>query len=245
MIAGVLLKNFKSYSNLSFIPFIEHPSEQVTVFVGENGVGKSTLIEAVNCFMQDTPSAEWDITVDEAGKSTANRTGAFVGVVFLIKKSECTEADSLKLSYISNSFWTMEFAKSWPSEGIKNFEKWRNKLIEQNLWDDYYLLIIGKNYDNEVKLTQFAHDRITSQNRGRGFSKEKLAAIHQFILKKYGYIYIPVENKVSDVLRLQAQELQELMNKKIFDEISDIFEKNLYASSDGDVSIVNLINKNL
>lgn len=245
MIAGVLLKNFKSYSNVSFIPFIEHPLEQVTVFVGENGVGKSTLIEAVNCFLQQIPPFEWDITVDINGKSTANRTGAFVGVVFLIKKSECVEAESLKLSHISNSFWTMDFSKSWPSNGVKNFEKWRKKLLDQQLINDYYLLIIGKNYDNEVKLTTFAHDRIISQNKVKGFSKERLAAIHDYILKKYGYIYIPVENRVSDVLRLQALELQELMNKKIVDEISNIFESNSIKSDNSEISIVKLINENL
>ena len=241
MIAGVFLKNFKAYSNLTFIPFIEHPSEKVTVFVGENGVGKSTLIEAVNCFLQKIPPSKWDITVDKNGKSSTNQNGAFVGVVFLIKKTDCQNADALGINAISNSFWMSDFHTSWHYEAVKNFEKWRLKLIDQNIDDEYHLIVIGKNYDDEVRLTSFAHDRLMSQNKAKRFSKEKLISIYNYLLNNYGYIYIPVENRVSDVLRLQALELQQLMNKKIVDEITDIFE----IKSINDSSIVNIINNGL
>ena len=242
MIAGVFLKNYKSYSNLTFIPFVEHPSERVTVFIGENGAGKSTLIEAVNCYMQNVPPSEWDITVDKNGKSSTNSKGAYVGAVFLIKKDDVQDADSIKINHVSNSFWASDFSKTWSSDAVKNFEKWRLLLTSQEIDKNYYLVVIGRNYDSEVRLTSFAHDRIMSQNRGKGLSKEKLMSLHSYLLNNYGYIHIPVENKVSNVLRLQAIELQQIMNKKIVDEIKDLFESSVVDSGG---SIVNLINNNL
>ena len=241
MIAGVFLKNFKAYSNLSFIPFIEDISEKVTVFIGENGVGKSTLLEAVNCFVRKLHPSHWEITVDQNGKSAANKTSAYIGVVFLVKKSDFPDAEALRLDHISDSFWQSDFSSTWPTDAVKSFEKWRKLLIGKRINEENYLIVIGKNYDDELKLTSFAHDRIMQQNKRNGLSRDNLIAVYECLLKSYGYIYIPVENRVADVLKLQALELQELMNKKIVDEIANIFEDKI---TDGH-SIVDLINEKL
>ena len=48
-INSVLLKNFRGYKNETVIPF-----ESMTVFVGRNDIGKSTVLEALDIFFNDS-----------------------------------------------------------------------------------------------------------------------------------------------------------------------------------------------
>lgn len=48
-IKSVILKNFRGYKNETIIPF-----EGLTVFVGRNDIGKSTVLEALDIFFNDS-----------------------------------------------------------------------------------------------------------------------------------------------------------------------------------------------
>lgn len=53
MIIGVFLKHIKAYKGISFIPV--GSKYGFVSYVGENGVGKSSILEALNSFFNDKP----------------------------------------------------------------------------------------------------------------------------------------------------------------------------------------------
>ncbi|EPK9344560.1 AAA family ATPase, partial [Pluralibacter gergoviae] len=65
MIAGLFLRNFKNYENINFIPFLTSEKDRMTIFSGDNGAGKSALLESMNCLMNNTDSKEWAFTIGQ------------------------------------------------------------------------------------------------------------------------------------------------------------------------------------
>lgn len=108
------------------------------------------------------------------------------------------------------------------NEVTKSFIKYRNKLKEWYHPSDYYLIAIGKDYEGNILLTTTFHNKISSATKKDGVSKDKIISIFKRILERYRYIYLPVENKISDVLSLQAQEMQGMMDKTVSDEIRQL-----------------------
>ena len=50
MLVGCLLRHYKVYENVVFIPVSSGVDGSLAVFTGNNGVGKSSVLEAVNSF---------------------------------------------------------------------------------------------------------------------------------------------------------------------------------------------------
>ena len=78
MILGLFFRNYKSYSNLNFVPITNSPNNPFSMFVGINGVGKSSILEALNAFFND---GYWNRT--KGGK----QDDTFIAPLFLIEKS--------------------------------------------------------------------------------------------------------------------------------------------------------------
>lgn len=53
MITGIILRQFKAYDKLAYIPLSN--GDNFMACVGENGAGKSSLLEALNCFFENAP----------------------------------------------------------------------------------------------------------------------------------------------------------------------------------------------
>lgn len=48
MIAAVLLRHYKNYGNVKFVPICDNANYRYSVYVGNNGVGKSAILEALD-----------------------------------------------------------------------------------------------------------------------------------------------------------------------------------------------------
>ena len=49
MIAAILIRNYKNYANLNFIPVANDIENMFSMFIGNNGVGKSAEIGRASC----------------------------------------------------------------------------------------------------------------------------------------------------------------------------------------------------
>lgn len=224
MIVGLFLRNYKIYKNMNFIPFISSSEDRMTIFAGDNGVGKSAILESIHCLMNGVDSKDWAYTVGQ------KKDSAHIFPLFLIKKDNW-DSDDQQMARISHYFWEHHFNEMPSNEVTKNFIKYRDKLKEWYSPDDYYLIAIGKDYEGNILLTTTFHNKISNATKKDGVSKEKISNIFKKILERYRYIYLPVENKISDVLSLQAHEMQGMMDKSVSDEI-----RQLLSSKDHSVS---------
>lgn len=215
MIVGLFVRNFKIYKNMNFIPFLASGNDRMTIFAGDNGAGKSTILESIHCLMNNVDSKEWALTVGQ------KKDSAHIFPLFLIRKGSWIDDDQ-QMARISHYFWDHHFNEMPANEVTRNFLKYREKLKGWYNPNEYYLIAIGKDYEGNILLTTTFHNKISNATKKDGVSKEKIVNIFKRIIDRYRYIYLPVENKISDVLSLQAHEMQGMMDKSVSDEIKQL-----------------------
>ncbi len=249
MLAGLYVRHYKVYRGATFIPFLEKEQEYLKLFIGNNGCGKSSILEALDTFFNNAP---WNIHLDSKKKE------AFIAPLFLIEKQKAydqvkDEESQYVLERISNFFWNVEIEQDPNYRFIAGFFGFRDKL-KDNYSKDYLLLFVGINYEEkEISFPTFdqsVRKHITSDNIRQIVSIETcLANIKHFIQNTHSYLYIPVETSVEQFLKLEARGMQELMNKNVKDSIEEIL-KNKKVVSDSEEennkgSILSYVNKEL
>ncbi|MFV0543420.1 MAG: AAA family ATPase [Marinicella pacifica] len=222
MLVGCLIKHFKIYENVVFTPISLGLDGSLAVFTGNNGVGKSSILEAVNHFFNHTG---W--LINTSGK----KQDAYVAPLFLIKKEEFnSEIDSSILETISDYFWNVSeranptIAKN---NSIKEFLKYRDSIKEQYGINTHYLFLVGLKFPNITDHFATFDSDIRNSVSSKGHDPNELGKLYKCILNHYAYVYIPVESSTQEVLKLESQELQELMDKDVLDEIDGILTKKL------------------
>ena len=87
MIIGLELRHFKIYKGIKYIP-IAKINERFSSFIGDNGIGKSSILEALNVLFND--SIEWNINQEaknQRGLSEKTRNQPYIMGLFCIPKS--------------------------------------------------------------------------------------------------------------------------------------------------------------
>ena len=75
MITAILLRNIKNYGNINFIPICDN-NYKYSIYVGNNGVGKSAVLEAIDVFFNNK---YWNTT------SFLKRSESFICPIFLCR----------------------------------------------------------------------------------------------------------------------------------------------------------------
>jgi len=99
MLIGTFINGYKSYNRAYYIPITEDIDEKFSAYIGNNGVGKSAILEALDVFFNDRP---WNIT------KGATREEIYISPVFLIKKSKFIERARNSNYYNTNELETNE-----------------------------------------------------------------------------------------------------------------------------------------
>lgn len=82
MIFGLLFRNYKCYSGINYIPVSE--GHLFSAYIGENGVGKSSILEALDTFFN---GAAWNVNNDAVSNGLSTRK-PFICPIFLLEKSK-------------------------------------------------------------------------------------------------------------------------------------------------------------
>ena len=238
MRAGVLLRHYKNYGNVHFIPVCDQNEYMYSVYVGNNGAGKSAVLEAIDAIMNNHG---WNVTF------TMKKTEAFICPVFLIEKKK-VKKDKVVFEAISDFYWNADENINSNIKGnveLCKFLDFKNKLREAYK-ESCYFIMIGSEYENvrEAYCSTF-HSALkkslaTQLAKSEEEAQELLNGIKQTILDMYNYLYIPVEESPNELLKLQNTTMQQLLNKNILSEIEKILNKKNNGSS-----IVSQINSNL
>ncbi len=236
MITGIILRHYKIYKALNYIPVSDRRENNFSIYVGNNGVGKSSILEALNTFFNN---GTWN--KNKEGKQDET----FICPVCLIKKTELNSfrdvspADKDAIELLSNHFWTLSPTNT--TNEIINFFSEREELSKNYSSDDYYLIVVGNTFKNKNS-TYFgsgfdanARSALTS-----ALPSYKIDNLLQIVRNYYSFIYIPVESKVADTLKLETFEMQQMMNKDIL-EIIDVVLNAREFKTPGSVNKINSV----
>lgn len=250
MIAGIFLRNFKTYEKFNFIPFTEGINEKLNLFIGNNGAGKSSILEAIDVFFNNR-----EFILNDSARSR----DASIAPVFLIKKEKiCTPIKEEIIEFsvnLSNFLWNEEFSSLFGSNpAIESFVNFRESLKRKGVHETHLLLVFGYELIKKdfslismepkalVKFNSIGIDNITAI--------KQLNTLAQVTKQLYNYIYIPVETSITDFLKLEASGMQSLMNKDLKDEIEGILSSRKFeiagrGARNRTVSINQFINEKL
>ncbi len=238
MITALLLRNYKNYNNMHFIQICNNTAEKYSVYVGNNGVGKSAILESLDVILNNR---DWNYT------KGSKRTESFICPIYLIEKTKIKETDILRI--VGDYFWNVN-EKANPnikgSTALNDLIRFRDDL-KGTYKDSHYFIMIGGDYNNP-RAAYFAtfHDDILNKIASDlGHTKEKAQELlddtRSIIEQLYRYIYIPVEEAPTELLKLQNNTMQYLLNRNILEEI----EKLLKERGRGKKAIVDRINDSL
>lgn len=248
MILGAIIRNYKCYSGTHYIPFYKNKEQSLNVIIGDNGVGKSTILEAMDSLFNDgTP---WIVNSGSSGLDSS------VGALFLIEKDKCnsllTDAEHKIFTAISDAFWSLD------SKSNSTYEKYYSEFFEQrksliDKKDLHYLFAIGKRYnDHTVSIVSSFENPVSEALKGLSLSTTDSSVVNA--LNKYigniSYLYIPVETTISDFLRLETTGMQVLADKNLKNAISQaLTEKRITRTTDKNrtkkISVMDIINEKL
>ncbi|WP_346917376.1 AAA family ATPase [Clostridium sp.] len=244
MIAGMFVRHYKIYQGVYFIPICNDYNKKYSVFIGNNGVGKSSVFEALNTFFNN---GYWN--KNKQGK----KDEAFIAPLFLIEKKKFNERfaqkpEALKfIQVLSDYFWN-ERPESNPNfllDEFKKFFDYRNILKEQYKEDEFYLFIVGIEYENKSKVDFISFNRLIKDKIPSELNSFDYDCLIDIVKEYYSYIYIPVQASPSDILKIESKEIQELMNTDILDEIDSILNEKNFDVGRRKISVIDFLNDSL
>ncbi len=95
MLVGLLLRHYKTYANSHFIPLSDSLDNKLNIFIGSNGVGKSSVLEALDSFFNNN---SWNVN------KNSNKKDSYVCPIFLINKNEIKGSNE-HFELLSEYFW--------------------------------------------------------------------------------------------------------------------------------------------
>lgn len=219
MIIGVILKYIKTYQGINYIPITS--KDKFCGLVGNNGIGKSTVLEAFDCLFNDKT---WNLNV------TTKRSGLIVTnpsiiPIFLIHKSKIIANYAIAETY-SNAIWNLTETEiaNINRPHFKEFANQRTILNQNFNIEEYYLLPLGVDYNLNVNISFFNTNTITKilfpelDEEKTTFEDSELNILKPLFLEikaLYQYIYIPKDIDPTTFTKLETKEIQALMGETL------------------------------
>lgn len=231
MILGVFINGYKSYKKSYYIPIAEKEEDKYSTYIGNNGVGKSAIFESLDVFFNDR---EWNIN------KGATKNDIYISPVFLINKvefrdkltnnnyySESQIRNNINLinkieeisSYIYNAL-NIDIQGAMRRDHIIRFLNTVNNLNRNGIQANYYILILGIDVNRKATFRPMENYILGTIFNGNKSNMEiLLGELKEILSQYYAYLYIPVEQSIDDILKVEAKQMQILMDKNILEEI--------------------------
>lgn len=216
MIVGLFIKNYKTYQHLTFLPFVKDTNHKLSIFIGQNGAGKSSILEALDTLFNER---EWNTNI------FSKKTDGFICPIFLIPKNQIKQSKFLEIA--STHFWSHtppEQSGAIQNNASKEFTNFRSQVLSKFRPDDHYLIITGRNEQGNVSYTSTHKSLENKLREGKVTISEQERSLNN-ILNRYAYTYLPIHNPPADLLNLRAREIQSLLDKNFIKEIEGILSK--------------------
>ncbi|WAH60971.1 ATP-binding protein [Pseudomonas silvicola] len=219
MIVGLLLRNFKTYQAINYVKLSN--GKYFSALVGENGAGKSSVLEALNSFFN---GVEWNYN-HSLMKGYAERE-PFICPIFLIEKDDIPSLDEYQwfVEKVSELAWSASVGDFNPAhkEHAKSFCEHRDLLVSEGYSSSsYYLIPFGLKRDQRssppvVFFAMFetlpAYGSLIKNYIG---SAKAIALLHQRISDHYKFIYLPADIDFREYTKIEGRTIQALLGQKL------------------------------
>lgn len=236
MIIGTLLRNYKCYVGINYIPVSN--GTNFSAYIGENGAGKSTVLEALDVMFNGGP---WNVNNDAIANGLSTRT-PHICVILALEKMKWNRIAKSKsnletlpiIELMSNILWNAKLDEfnSANREEAKKFLTHRDSLVISE--DTHFLCLIGQQYETLDKsflsifhsmstmptlllLSPWTVETTVDSELARMSSK-----ISKFVVPNYNYIYTPAEVDVQRYTKIESKAIQRLSGKDIETILKDI-----------------------
>lgn len=225
MIIGLFLRNVKTYRKITYIPISD--GEKFCGLLGDNGAGKSSILEALDSFFNDRP-----INPNLSYKQTPDpKNLPHLVPIFLLKKTLFTAEEASILQTMHDFLMNANDKTDVPRPNISQLKKFiehRDSLLKYTDTDEYFLISLGKDFLLNINLSIFHRTNIyyTSEE----IQEDNYLIIYNEILNKiyikikehFEYIYIPREINTETFTQLETNEIQKLMGENLYDELEKL-----------------------
>ena len=236
MIAGVILRNFKTYRGLNYLP-ISNGSNYCGL-IGLNGVGKSSILEALDCFFNNK---QWNKNID-AQKAELS----YVIPVFILEKgffkSSKQESFAKKYSDSIKSFISKEIPSTIQ---IQRKAIWvalkshcetlsidgnlllpiginEDGCVESGIFKDLYDSILGIDLpETSIQEPQWSEEYNNAKNSRDKEIMARLDALLNHLKDEITYIYIPKDIEPERFVKFETEEIQHLIGSNLVDKVKE------------------------
>ncbi|WP_239638531.1 hypothetical protein [Actinobacillus pleuropneumoniae] len=209
MILGLFIRSFKTYQGIHFIPLSN--KHNFCGVLGNNGVGKSSILEALNCFFND---GKWNLN-----NVTQTKSIPFIMPIFAIKKAEIKNKDLIPTFEILDSLYRdikdSHINLGSADKSIKDIFMHFHKESINNFNVDYYIFPIG--IDNKMSPYLGILESLIKNKVGDA----ELSNIFKELKYMLDYVYIPRDIDTELFTRLETNQIQMLMGESLENLLND------------------------
>ncbi|GKX51550.1 AAA family ATPase [Budvicia aquatica] len=244
MIAGIFIRNFKTYQGINYIPITDSPN--LNGFLGNNGIGKSSILEAIDAIFNDS-TWNYNIVVKKSGLES---TKPHIVPFFIIDEASIDKKIlpfAKTLDHIVRNLTDEGYGNPQTKQILSDFILHRNRILERYPDINKMLLLpIGQDYNNDISVSILINSKIFSQTMKENkfkinfsqFQDEEdeedeinevsvsdpnlFRPLYIYICNKFEYIYIPKEIDTDSFTRLESLGTQVLMGKSLHEILNPI-----------------------
>jgi ABC-type Na+ transport system ATPase subunit NatA len=221
LIVGIFLRYYKTYKGINFIPITDQ--DKFCGLLGDNGIGKSSVLESLDCFFNNRA---WNLNI-ATKKSGLDSTNPHIVPVFLIKRNELKGEVFEKAAILNNValYAPEEEIHSANRSLLVQFRELVSRLERNYHLDDYFIIPIGVDHQGIPSISIFNSKSLVADILGEDVSESKNSLtsdqLREFkpLLEKFKnlieYIYIPREIDPELFTRLETNEIQILMGETL------------------------------
>ncbi|NQZ56679.1 MAG: AAA family ATPase [Lentisphaeraceae bacterium] len=223
MIVSLILRGFKYYRGTNYIPISESFSNFVS-FIGENGVGKSSVLESFDCYFNDLK--DWNVNKFTLKDGVGEKNRPFIMPCFLIKKDKFLQSTDKEkehfknLEILSKFFWSLKSSdiKGRNTDIFNSILKVRDRVSSSVTSDTHLFFGIGLQYKSRDLSYGSLDNLIRSQLSDELFSID----LYKYVISQFNFIYIPAEINAEEYTKIESTQMQKLMNKDLIEEINSL-----------------------
>lgn len=225
MILGVFLRSYKTYKGINYIPLSN--SQKFVGIVGDNGIGKSSILEALDCVFNQK---KWNVNITSR-RSGLGTTKPYIIPIFYIDES-AFHGDQLNFAKRISERVKLFIETDFALANRPHFNSFKEHLRSIKLDENKLLLPLGINHNHKVDLGTFTSEDFLTYIFNRPISSiteatsseiNKLDELLKVITTKIDYIYIPKDIDPETFMKLERAEVQTLMGEQLNDIITNNF----------------------